>query len=369
MFDDIFKVFSAWEPLAKARKAKGLGNWEKLAKLSDKLTGKTSKDIVFTCGHPSHGASGDTHNLGSVEGTSHFLMGYGNPGFHMAPYHWHIIYPELDEEELTQVANEEGHPSKPMLWDKSGLAIAWEGDTTDGAPHPYAHTVQDRKDRAARSIKVKSKYNTYTVDPAVGMVYEQGTERVYPWSMVKNSYFAYENPEIAKLLEDKEEKAVTKSLPDYTQYAAKPGNWDDDVYPLVKSLFPVPGSVLVLNMGGESVYGSITPDSIVFSDSVGNPLNLQEYDRVCKSLDLRQSGDTHPSALYAFAERYLGIDMGRFLAFSQTQYAVPEETTQATVFGLPSRGYAKVSAEAPKEDQPREVVVKKHAYKAKVTTK
>jgi hypothetical protein len=57
MFDDIFKVFSAWEPLAKARKAKGLGNWEKLAKLSDKLTGKTSKDIVFTCGHPSHGTN------------------------------------------------------------------------------------------------------------------------------------------------------------------------------------------------------------------------------------------------------------------------------------------------------------------------
>ena len=123
----ILKAFDAWDELLKARKAKGLDNWAKLKHLAGKLAGKHGRHITFTCSHPKHGQTGDKHNLGSTEGNLHFLLGYGNPGFHLAPYHWQIIYPDLDEEEAVSFSAKQGHPSQPRLWEQGNLEMRRHG--------------------------------------------------------------------------------------------------------------------------------------------------------------------------------------------------------------------------------------------------
>ncbi|MHA2068462.1 MAG: hypothetical protein ACXABY_29210, partial [Candidatus Thorarchaeota archaeon] len=74
------------EEIVKARKAKGLDNWKKLDYLSDKLKGKKSSHITFTTSYP--GQEGSKKHLGSASGNLQFVLGYANPGFHVAPYHW-----------------------------------------------------------------------------------------------------------------------------------------------------------------------------------------------------------------------------------------------------------------------------------------
>ena len=83
----ILDVFDSWQPLAKDRP-------EALAKsveaISERLQGKSTEEISFSCVHPAHEGVMVKHVLGSVEGNTHFLMGFGSPAFHLAPYHLHL---------------------------------------------------------------------------------------------------------------------------------------------------------------------------------------------------------------------------------------------------------------------------------------
>jgi len=337
--------FDALEDMIKARQAKGLDNWKKLEKIASKLAGKHARHISFTCAHPAHGKSGDTHNLGSKEGNLHFLLGYANPGFHLAPYHWQIIYPDLDEEETASFSAQQSNPSKPLLWEKSGLDVTFEGDLEEGTPHTYANAVRRAKDVASRSIKAKSNYNSYTADPVDGLIYEAGTERVYSWELVKNSYFAYENPKIVEAMDAAKPEPVKKSiLPEAILHMKTPGSWDADVYPLVKSLFPKPGSVVTILSGQEILYGLVRSDSIDLVDAAGHTVEFEQYDRVYKSLDLVQGGDIHPSILYNFAVRYLGIDGDHLTEVIKSQDVQVSDSFPSVVEGFPSAGYEDVPA-------------------------
>ena len=139
--DNILEVFDAWPHLIKARKAKGLEQWQMLSYMARQLEGKKASDITFTTCYP--GQEGQTKRLGSVEGNMHFLLGYGNPAFHMAAYHYSILDPNLEEDDAHRLYHLKGHPSRVELWNKSGLPMEDEGDLVDGQPHPEIADIRE----------------------------------------------------------------------------------------------------------------------------------------------------------------------------------------------------------------------------------
>lgn len=332
--------FDALEDLIKARKAKGLDNWDRLKHLAGKLSGKKSSDITFTCAHPKHGAGGEKHNLGSVEGNLHFMLGYVNPGFHLAPYHWHVIYPELDEAEAISFAAEQQHPSKPRFWQESKLVVSMEGDLQEGRPHTYAYAAKEAKDKADRSMKATTRYGSYYADPVTQTIYEPAADKAYNWDLVKNSYFAYENPKIKAAMEAAS-LSVTKSykLPEMVRQLSEAGSWASDVYPLVKSLFPKPGSVVLLRMGQETIYGLVKSDQISLVDEAGHSVAFTQYDRQYSTLDLTKGGDLHPSILYNFAVAHLGVDAAHLIDVVKSRSEQAQFDYPTSVEGQPSPGY------------------------------
>jgi hypothetical protein len=350
--------FDAWEELYKARKAKGLAKWGRLQKITHKLGAKQSKDITFTCCHPKHGASGDTHNLGSSEGNLHFLLGYVNPGFALAPYHWHIIYPDLSEDELRDVTQGRRHPAQPVLWATSKLPVEMEGDDTEGTVHPFAFIAKKRKDVDLRSIKVDG----YVADPKERVVYDQKNNAVYKWELIQDSLFAGTNPEIAEAMSVDLEEASAPEVPEIVKHLVTPGLWASDVYPLVKSLFPVPGSVISIPVQNETVYALVKSNELSFVDAVGQQVSVEIYDTWTTSLSLTPDV-LFPTVIFDFGVKYLGIDPT--LAKSTP---TPVETLPSVVSGFSSPGFDNVPA-CYTENMHKSVVRDGHTSRLVVTTK
>lgn len=348
---ELFEIFDSWEPILKARKPKGLHQWDKLQKVADKLSGKHQKDITFTCGHPDH--AGATHVLGSTLGNLHFLMGYVSPAFHMAPYHWMVIDPSIDEDQAEDLYLTRGHPSRPELFALSGLALEDEGDVKDGEPHETVASEKEeqyKKDlRESEGVRVKAGAGTYFAMPSEQLIYGEHNDHVYSWDLARDSFLAAAHPEVVEKMaefdvEDVVEEEAKKALPAMVVHRAKPGEFADTVYPLVKSKFPVPGTLVPLVANDDVIYASITPDSVEFYNSDGYEVSVPVYGRLYKSLDLSRQGDTHPSIIYNFATNYLFLDREDL-----EQYVVdnPPEMGLSVVKGTPSPGW---------EDAPDEYV-------------
>lgn len=351
---DFFNNFDSWEPLFKARKAKGLDKWDRLKNISEKLQGKDIKAISFTCSHPSHGGEPVKHLLGSIEGNLHFLLGYGNPKFHLAPYHWQIVDPNTTDEEAEETFNRMHHPSNPVLWGKSGLSAEDEGDTAEGKPHPMAAAAkkkqQSEAQRQAEAIKAVTPTGSYTVYPSEGIVVGEHNDHVYRWDLVKDTFFTAQNPDVVATMEA---SAVTKSLfgvtykegiPDLVKQRAREfrgENFDQSVWPLVKSRMPAPGAVLKLETNqAERVFGVVTPTSLEFYGRDCSPVELRVFDRVYKSFDLVPEGNVPPAALSAFMVKHFRINKD-FLS-EITSDAKPVEKSVICVEGEPSPGWEDV---------------------------
>lgn len=316
MIEDLLEVFDSWEPILKARQAKGLDNWKKLETIAGKLTGKQAKDITFTCSHPSHEGKVVRHVLGSTTGNLHWLSGYGNPAFHLADYHWQIVDPNMEDEHIKDFS----HPARPEFWRASGLPMEDEGDLADGKPHPgvkkerrVANKEASIKKEAVRAI---SNYAAYMGVPSMGVVFGLHNRHVYKWSIVKNSFFAKMNPDFYDAMEDAqvdlEEEApefVEKSLPSCVLSNMKKGSFSENVYSSVANKFPLPGTLLTIPSKTGDIYGVVTDSSIDFYDKNGKAANVLVYDRTIKSLDLRRDGDIYPSVITNFALQYLHVDM------------------------------------------------------------
>lgn len=428
-YDLLSTAFDAHADLIeKARKAKGLDNWQKLAHLADQLQGKQAKHITFTSSHPAYEGRPVKHTLGSTTGNLQFLLGYGNPAFYLAPYHWKLIDPNLSDEEIAKLQ----HPSKPEYWEKSGLQMTDEGDFEEGQPHP---SVKNRKDsearRAARkeeALPAQSGYGYYVCIPSEGIVFCATTGQVLQWSIVRDSYFSATNPDIAEkmneasyspTLEAEEpevpvEKSVStrgglseseakqlashlkldfdkvdfsfsefldginheiehsdvvkrdpvkiskialdhlkedpkyytklekveKSIPSVLVSYLRPGSYDHNVYSLVKSKFPAPGTLIPMTAG---LYGITTSSSIDFYTEDGNPAGIRVFDRVYKSFDLSVDGDVHPSILVNFGVRYLG--MSKSVLSEYLTESVVEKSMPQVVQGEPTPGFESVPSE------------------------
>lgn len=325
------QVFDSWfydGELSKARKAKGLGKWGRLAHMASKLAGKSQKEISFTCGHPNH--PGSVHVLGSVVGNLHFLMGYGNPSFHYAPYHVQVIDPNLDEETAQKLYDMRGHPSMPDLWDLP--SVDDEGDMVEGEPHP---TISDVKSvefrarlRAKESITVNLGAGSYTAVPSEGLVYGTHNNHVYKWSMVKNSFLAAAHPELSEAMNAAETPAaspVEKSfyVPESVKHKAakyQSEQFEEEVFPLLKSVLPRPGSVVPIRTeSDETIYGVVGSDSIQFLDRAGSEVSISVFDMAYKSFDLATDGNIHMSILYNLGCMNFGLhDFDEYLTKDNT---------------------------------------------------
>lgn len=327
--DNLFNVFDAWDVLIKARQPKGLAKWDKLAYIADSLKGKKAKDITFTTGYP--GQEGSKKTLGSVEGNLHFLLGYANPAFHVATYHWSIVDPNLSLLDAEVLNRTKGHPSRIELWERSGLEMTDEGDLLDGSPHPSVASVREieklKASRKSESITVSSGVGSYTAIPSEGIVYGNHNKQVYSWEMIKDSFFAAANPDLSDAmnmvavaeLEFEEEIKASADVPELVKHLANQytgEDFDPEVYPMVKSFFPVPSSVVPLQTElGIDVYGVVTKSSIDFYDREGITSRVSVFDSAFHSFDLIKGGNTYSSVLYSMGRTYFGIpdDLGQYV--------------------------------------------------------
>lgn len=343
-FENIGISFDSWGDLIeKARKAKGLENWNKLQGVADKLVGKTARDITFTSSHPSYEGKPVKHTLGSVIGNLHFLLGYANPAFHVAPYHWQIVDPYITDED----AASREHPSRPDLWEQSGLPMEDEGDLESGKP--YAGVTETKRERDAiqsikdESIPVTSGYGYYICIPSQGIVFSARNGHIYKWDIVKDSFFAASNPEVAEVMNaaaqpdygtEEIDESVEKSVPVEMLSVSEPGDFHESVYSFVKSKFPIPGSIIKMN---KSLFAVVTSNSLKFYNEESAEVSVSVFDRVYKSFDLTTDGDIHPSILLNFAEKYLKIsksDIDNFI--SENEDSIIKSNL---VYGKPTDGY------------------------------
>lgn len=350
----LFEVFDAWEPLLKARKAKGLDKWDRLKSIGKKLQGKDSKAISFTCAHPSH-ATPCKHLLGSVEGNLHFLLGYGNPAFHLAPYHWQVIDPNITEEQADAIYARMDHPSNPGLW--TGEAEL-EGDLKEGKPHAgYKKLVDKNKleeSRSKEAIEVQAPVGSYTCYPSEQLVYGNHNKHAYAWDIAKDTFFSAQNPEMTQAMNAGE---VVKSAVGVTYKQGIPTElknlshrffgqeFDNDVWPLVKSRVANPGKILVTETShGETLYALVTNNSIEFYKRDAQPASINVFDRTYTQFDLTKSGNISPAALLGFITSTFKVDMS--LLHEVVDAGEPViKSGDWYVEGEPSEGWDNVSSE------------------------
>lgn len=366
MTDDLFDKFDAWEPLFKARKAKGLDKWERLKNISEKLQGKDVRAISFTCAHPSHGGAAVKHLLGSVEGNLHFLLGYGNPKFHLAPYHWQIIDPNITDEEAVEMSARMNHPANVVLWSKSGLVAEDEGDISEGDPHGRKVTTATKKEKGSDGIKVRSAAGVYICYPSEGLVYGEHNGHYYTFDLVKDTFFAAQNPEVVEAMSAADtlksmngvvfRTGIPSALRDYTrQFAGE--TFADEVWPLVKSKMPVPGKILKLeNSYGETMFGVTTPTTLEFFDRAANKVSVQLFDRKYDHFDLVRDGNVPPASLFSLLNKHFKINKALLSEVTAPSKAVA--VTKGGVFsveGTASPGWDDVPADG--EDFQKAIVV------------
>lgn len=333
---DLFSTFDALEPLIKA-KAKTLDKWKKMSDLGEKLAGKSASDITFTSSHPQYEGAEVQHTLGSSVGNLHFLLGYVNPGFHVADYHWMLVDPFLTEEEA---AGRE-HPANPEFWERSGLEDRDEGDIAAGTPHSSYSVRKEAKERiealSKEAVQAVGGYTNYVGFPSQQVILDSDTGHLYSWDLFKDSMFSAENTEFADAMNSKEDTVqekpttISKALPLPVIESATAGEYSN-VYPLVDSCFPKPGSILTMSTEGNEVYGVFGKSRVYFKDKYGKDVKVHIYDSVHKSLDLRPDGGMHPSVLLNFAVHYLNVDKDALAQFMESsELRVEEYTTEESL--------------------------------------
>ncbi len=306
-------VFDAWEPLIKARYDGPLEEWDGLENIAKKLEGKEESHFSFVCIHPSHEnlekSDMGYHALGSVEGNQHFLTGYGSPHFHVMPYHFQIIDPELNDEMAKALCGRIGNPANMDLWleewgDSTSEFVS--GELEKGKPHKDVHKYKSTLSWTVNGMK----YGAVTKTQMVHSPTHQ-----YKWDVVKDSYIASQMPEEYKAKMDRAAKKAAKKqkaeVPEMVKHQCSTAEdeFSAEVYPLVRSEFPKPGSVIPVELpSSETVYGVVKGESIDFCDKLGHPVGLNIYDKAYFSLDLRKGGNIHPSILYTFASKYVYLD-------------------------------------------------------------
>jgi len=168
--------------------------------------------------------------------------------------------------------------------------------------------------------------------------------------MLADSFFAAANPELTAKMNEageahtemEQEIARTVEVPELVKHFShqyKGLDFEDEVYALVKSHFPVPSSTIPVEVTtGETVYGIVTTDSIDFYDREGCAVNVQVYDLPFTSFDLTKGGGIFTSVLHSFGRKYFGLPA------DLDQYVTEEEARPepSVIKGTPTPGFEDV---------------------------
>jgi hypothetical protein len=220
--------------------------------------------------------------------------------------------PSVSEEMAKNIYDAKGHPSILAFWAAAGQAPFTEGDVKEGKPHPDA-IVLPKQDNV---FKFSFRGKKYEANPDTQLVTCVTTDHTYAWALVQNTYLASQIPELALTMEPLPE--IEKKLP-YPEplkilvNAVKGKRYNEDVYPLVKSTFPKPGTVINTGAG----FAVFCPTSVVVFDKEGevSPLQLWDTTNYSGRLDLHKGGSTFPCAIINFAEEFLAMDVSSIEKF------------------------------------------------------
>ena len=122
------ECLSGLESVLRSRGVVDVSQWDKLHVLVKHLGDVSTKSLSYTCMHPA--CAGCSHTLGTVEGNLHFLLGYVNPRFHVAPYHWFFVDPFLTSDHTEELE----HPSNASCCASFG-ELSDEGDIEKDKRH------------------------------------------------------------------------------------------------------------------------------------------------------------------------------------------------------------------------------------------
>jgi hypothetical protein len=244
-----------------------------------------------------------------------------------------------------------------VLWSKTGLDVGEEGDVDEGDPHelkvqPAVETKQSEEKRDG--IRVQSAAGVYVCYPKEGLVYGEHNGHYYTWDLVKDSFFAVQNPKVTEAMEAADtlkslgghryRVGIPAALRSYTsQYKGE--SYDENVWPLVKSRMPAPGKILKLeNAHGETLFGVTTPTSLEFYDRAASRVSVELFDRTYDRFDLVRDGNVPPASLFSFLTKHFQVNKN-FLSEVAT---APDPLTKGTVFSVEGEGtpgWEDVSAE------------------------
>lgn len=294
------EIFTAWDIVAKSMSVK-----ERNLVMSQLLADKTAQDITFTA----IDAEGNLEQfvLGTIEGNVKFLLGYANPGFAFAPYHLQVMDPSIPDDMAKSIYAIKGHPSIMEFWSSKGVAPFAEGDVKDGKPHPDAMVAP----KANNIFKFKFRGKKYEANPDTQLVTCVTTGHIYAWALVENTYLSSQVPEIA-LHMNVEQELVEKKLPypDRLQPIVtimKGVDYAETVYPLVKTYFPKPGSIV---KSGDT-YALFWPSSIQLFDKSGFQETVSMWDRQVTDgmIEISKGGSVFPCVILNFAKDFLNLDL------------------------------------------------------------
>jgi len=255
----------------------------------------SSKD-TFTCSHPSHEGEPVQHQLGTVEGNLHFLLGYGNPLFHLAPEHWAVIDPNGDPD------GELRNPTNLKFWKAAKITAPEEGDLENGKPHSGAKNLLKVSARDEEAKKTGKSFNidgqAYTAVPAQRVLYDNKTGLPVAWDVFRKSYAASTTEGLAEFMGPSMVKSTVSTIPSF----------DEEAYPLVKSKFPSPGSVVPFEGNtGETLYAAITPTHVKFLNRQHVSVVLNSLGRDFSEVSLLKGQS--PELLFTVAKNILEIDV------------------------------------------------------------
>jgi hypothetical protein len=296
--------FTAWESLFKS-----LGDREQIAALAELLASKSLSSLEFTALEPSGGTR--KYYLGSSDGNTKFLLGFCSPGFYLAPWHFRVIDPSLSDSQAEYFYEVLGHPSKEDLWVEAGVLPEAEGDFEEGTPHPFFGGFREAKKSKDIKLDLGGASHILSVDNRT--LVNLGLEVSYPLDIVEASPQYYWYPELKNQMESfpKEEDYTEPFVEDTEEFddteespaVFKGMDFSAGVFPLVKTAFPKPGTVLSL---GNEFNALVTPASIKFLTKSMKQGYYSSYD--LESLSLIDDDNNVTSDLLAdFASEELGI--------------------------------------------------------------
>tara|TARA_R100001244_G_scaffold53662_1_gene46569 strand:- start:11106 stop:12059 length:954 start_codon:yes stop_codon:yes gene_type:complete len=269
--------------------------------------------------HPA--CAGCSHTLGTVEGNLHFLLGYVNPRFHVAPYHWFFVDPFLTSDHTEELE----HPSNASCCASFG-ELSDEGDIEKGFPHTsvtaYFQRVAEVVQDINKSMYVSENDTVYKVSPEKNLVVDTKNKKAYRWELISDTYFASRNTKISAAMAKvgsplAVQKAYTFPVPSALQSQLVPSEaFHADVYEAVKVHLPPPSSVIpMITDTTEEIYAVVKSDRVDFFDRGGAPASLQFYDRLYTSFDLIKGGNVHPSLLVNFLSLYTEFNKSVYQAY------------------------------------------------------